>query len=162
MFLPKVLLKIDEKTSVSVNMTIYNVQKDSHNSKSYYIICLEDLRIEEEYIRKSFVHDITGLPNQLQSDKDLLALHAKVHMSKEKIAFVLLKLDNFEMLRAVIGSEQSTEILVKFAKHLEKLVLEQNVQIYHTYDDHFLLVFPFGYTWVGCQVVFISWYFSIK
>ncbi|MCW8821579.1 MAG: bifunctional diguanylate cyclase/phosphodiesterase, partial [Sulfurovum sp.] len=86
-----------------------------------------------------FRHQLTNLPNQLQIYQDLPAFFSKAHLEKNKLALILLHLDNFSMLRSIIGDEQANDVLKKLAKYLETAEISSNTSVYHTFDNHFLL-----------------------
>jgi len=55
------------------------------------------------------------------------------------VALVLLNLDNFSMIKAVVGYEQANRILIKFTNYLKNLSTNLHVSVYHTFDNNFLL-----------------------
>jgi polar amino acid transport system substrate-binding protein len=130
-------LRIFERKEIPVNVQLERVQ--TSDKVCQYIISIEDLSEKIEIKKSLFNHQITGLPNQLQSMKDLPALYSKIHLEKNKIALALMSFDNFVMLRSIVGYEESTEILKKFAKYLENVTKELSICVYHTFDNHFLI-----------------------
>jgi len=103
------------------------------------VITIQDLSKKKELSNAYFKHQLTNLPNQLQAYHDLPAFFAKAHLEKNKLALILMQIDNLPMLRSIVGYEQANGVLKKFAKHLETVGMSLNVSVYHTFDNHFLL-----------------------
>ncbi|NOR56645.1 MAG: EAL domain-containing protein, partial [Sulfurovum sp.] len=136
---PKTTLRISDTNEKIVNLYI-NIEQYEQAKKSYYgIVTIQDLSQSQATEALGFTHKLTGLPNQIQAMQDLPILYSKIHIENNKIALVLLSFDNFSRLRSIIGYEQSNEVLKKFATYLKSIVSKMNLNIYHTYDNHFLL-----------------------
>jgi polar amino acid transport system substrate-binding protein len=129
--------RVFEKEAVPINLHIERIQSSS--KKWMDVICMEDITEVKSNKENLLKHQITKLPNQLQSIKDLPALYAKTHLEKNKIALVLMSLDNFVILRSILGHEQSIGILKKFSDHLEEATKDLEVSSYHTFDNLFLI-----------------------
>ena len=135
-------IRFFRKQSIEVNLYFDSVKIGVPDTQKHLLISIEDLRQEQERSREKFQHQVTQLPNQLQAYQDLPAFFSKAHLNESKLALVLLHLDNFTMLRSVIGYEQSNTILKKFATYLSQTSKELNISIYHTFDNHFLMTLP--------------------
>jgi len=136
---PKTKLKISDDKVLMVNLFL-NVEQDEENKRNYYgIITIQDLSKTQENEALGYTHKLTGLPNQLKAMQDLPILYSKIHLENNKIALVLMGFDNFSRLRAIIGYEQSNQVIIKFSKYLKTIVSTMNLNIYHTFDNHFLL-----------------------
>lgn len=136
---PKTTLRISDRNEKLVNLYI-NIEKYEQTINSYYgIVTIQDLSKAQEIETLGLTHKLTGLPNQSKAMQDLPILYSKIHIENNKIALVLLSFDNFSRLRSIIGYEQSNEVLKKFATYLKSIVSTMNLNIYHTYDNHFLL-----------------------
>ena len=136
---PQSILKISDDDEIHINLYLDSIVMRMTDEVLCDVISIQDLRKEKERAKADFRHQLTNLPNQLQAYHDLPAFFSKAHLEKSKLALVLMQLDNFSVLRSIIGYEQANEILQKFAKHLEKLGMSLNVSVYHTFDNHFLL-----------------------
>ncbi len=136
--IPSTELLIEGKTSIPVNFTFYrNLQEENEWS---YVISIHDLRKEKELKEAEHRHKITNLPNQTQALADLNALYAKRHLSNEKMAIIVLDIDNFAKLRSLLGYEQTNKIMIKIAEYLSSLLEQKIFNLYHTYQNNFLLV----------------------
>ena len=134
---PQTLLRNNKmiETKINLHLDILLLGTSSY----YTIITIEDLTYIEKFDDMSFKHQLTALPNQTKALQELPILFSKIHTEDNKIALILLSLDNFSSLRSIIGFKQSNEVILKFSKYLSDIVSEMNVSIYHTFDNHFLL-----------------------
>ncbi|MFK5975150.1 MAG: GGDEF domain-containing phosphodiesterase, partial [Sulfurovum sp.] len=138
LFLPQSLIKTS-KGEINANVYIDTMLTKSIYSKCCKIISIQDLSKERERALDQYNHKLTGLPNEIKAVQDLPALYSKVHVENNKVAIVLLDIDNFTRLRSVIGYEQANTILLNFANHLKEIELKMHLKIYHTSENHFLL-----------------------
>ncbi len=136
---PQSTLKISKHDEIPINLYLDTIVMGMSNEVLCDVITIHDMTKEKEHSGTNFKHQLTYLPNQLQAYHDLPAFFSKVHLEKDKLALILLSLDNFSMLRSIIGYEQSNAVLKKFAGYLETLTKSLNVSVYHTFDNHFLL-----------------------
>ena len=135
-----VLLKVSEDDAIAIDLYMDTISEGTNNNTMYYkIISIHDLREEQKNASVQFRHQLTGLPNQIQALHDLPLFYSKIHLEKNKIALIIMNLDNFSQLRAIIGYAQANEILKKFAKYLAGIVSTLNISVYHTFDNYFLL-----------------------
>lgn len=136
---PHILLKVAEDAAIAIDLYMDTVSEGTNNTMYYKIISIHDLRKEEKDTNLQFLHQLTGLPNQIQALHDLPPFYSKIHLEKNKIALIIMNLDNFSQLRSIIGYAQANEILKKFAKYLAGIVSTLNISVYHTFDNYFLL-----------------------
>lgn len=136
---PKSNLKLSEGDEIPINFYMDTILMSLHNEEICHVVTIQDLSKEIERSNSYFRHQLTNLPNQLQAYHDLPAFFSKAHLEKNKLALILMHLDNFSMLRSIIGYEQSNDVLKKFARHLETVGINLNISVYHTFDNHFLL-----------------------
>ena len=137
------LLVDDENNeSLPVNLYIDSSAMGSKHDLWCNIISIHNLSKEKEMASEAYRHKLTNLPNQLQALQDLNKLYSKIHLDNKKLALVLINIDNFSQLRAIIGYEQGNVILVKLAKYLEQLAKESSFYVYHTFHNNFLLSIP--------------------
>jgi polar amino acid transport system substrate-binding protein len=136
---PQSVLKISEGDKIPINLYLDTIVMRMPNEVLCDVISIQDMTKEKERSGTYFKHQLTHLPNQLQAYHDLPSFFSKVHLEKNKLALMLLSLDNFSMLRSIIGYEQANAVLKKFATYLETLGKSLNVSVYHTFDNHFLL-----------------------
>ncbi len=136
---PRSLLKISKNDEIPVNVYLDTVVIGMPNDILCDVITIQDLSKDKELSSAHFRHQLTDLPNQLQVYHDLPAFFSKVHLEKNKLALILMHIDNFSMLRSIIGHEQANDVLKKFASYLQTLSAGFNISVYHTFDNHFLL-----------------------
>ena len=140
LFVPQTILKkANEKEEISINLYIESMIIDKNHKRPYKIITLQDLSKEHDRARLQYIHQLTGLPNDVQAVQDLPTLYSKVHLENNKIALILISLDNFIGIRSVLGYEKSNDVLIKFTKYLESFITDLSVTVYHTSENHFLL-----------------------
>ena len=136
---PHVLLKVSENDPIPIDLYMDTVSEGTKSNRYYKIISIHNLREDEKDTSEQFRHQLTGLPNQIQALHDLPPFYSKAHLEKNKIALIMLNLDNFAPLRSLIGHAQADKILKKFAKYLAGIVSTLNISVYHTFDNYFLL-----------------------
>ena len=132
----------NEKDEIPVDLYFNTSFIDMKDTIPGTILIINDMRKEKEKELLGYRHKLTELPNQVQALSDLNALYAKLHLSEQKISLVLMDLDNFSMLRSIVGYEQSNIVLVRFASYLQELADEFSFSVYHTVHNNFLLIMP--------------------
>lgn len=132
-------LKFSERDDIPIHLYLDTIVMKMPHAMVCDVVTIRELDKEKEHSRMYLRHQLTNLPNQLQIYQDLPAFFAKAHLEKNKLALILLHLDNFSMLRSIIGHEQANDVLKKFAKYLETVGTSANASVYHTFDNHFLL-----------------------
>lgn len=139
LFVPRTRVKGIGVEESEINLYIDKIERGKPSDKCCHIITIQDLNQEKEIYLQKHIHQLTHLPNQQQALEDLPALYAKVHKNNKKTALVLMSLDNFTMLRSVIGYEKANQLLITFSHYLEKITKGLKVQMYHTFENHFLV-----------------------
>ncbi len=125
--------------TIPINLYIDSSPLGSKHDLWCKIIFIHDLRQKEQHKIIGSIHQLSGLPNQAQLQHNLNALYAKLHLNNKKLAIVLIDIDDFSMLRSIIGHEQMNHLLVKFSNYLRSLPSNLNITVYHTYYNNFLL-----------------------
>jgi polar amino acid transport system substrate-binding protein len=128
--------------NIPINLYIDSTSMGSEYDLWCNIISMHDLSKEKERLTALHRHKLTHLPNQLQALQDLNKFYSQIHLDDKKLALVLVNIDNFSQLRAIIGYEQANIILIKFAKYLEQLSKRSSFYVYHTFHNNFLLIIP--------------------
>ena len=136
---PQSMLKMIRGKEILVNVYIDALVEESKSDKKYYIITMQDLTEVKKTSEMAYQHKLTGMPNQMKAMQDIPILFSKIHTQNNKIALALMQFDNFSRLRSIVGYEQSNEVIVTFSNYLTTIVSEMNVNVYHTFDNHFLL-----------------------
>lgn len=124
---------------IPVNLYIDSSLLESKHDMWCNIVSIHDLRQKAKEKSLKYQHQLTSLPNQNQLLHDLNALYSKTHLKKQKVALVLLDIDDLSNLRATLGYEQINSIVLKFTKYLQTLSQELEMGIYHTYYNNFLI-----------------------
>lgn len=124
---------------IPVNLYIDSSLLESKHDMWCNIVSIHDLRQKAKEKSLKYQHQLTSLPNQNQLLHDLNALYSKTHLKKQKVALVLLDIDDLSNLRATLGYEQINAIVLKFTKYLQTLSQELEMGIYHTYYNNFLI-----------------------
>jgi len=136
---PHTVLKISPNDQIAVNLYLDTVISGIPENIIYDVITIQDLSKDKELSSAHFRHQLTHLPNQLQAYHDLPAFFSKSHLEKNKLALILMSIDNFSMLRSVIGEDQANAVLKKVASYLQTVSTSFNISVYHTFDNHFFL-----------------------
>ena len=136
---PQSILKVIREKEILVNVYIDTLMEESESDKTYYIITIQDLTEVKKTSEMVYKHTLTGMANQMKAMQDIPILFSKIHTENNKIALALMQFDNFSKLRSIVGYEQSNEVIVTFSNYLTTVVSEMNVNVYHTFDNHFLL-----------------------
>lgn len=124
---------------IPVNLYIDSSLLESKHDMWCNIISIHDLRQKTKEKSLKYQHQLTSLPNQNQLLHDLNALYSKMHLKKQKVALVLIDIDDLSNLRATLGYEHINAIILKFTKYLQTLSSELAMGIYHTYYNNFLI-----------------------
>jgi polar amino acid transport system substrate-binding protein len=133
------MLRISEEDEIPIQLYIDMLVMKMPKEMVCNVVTIRESDKGKERSRIYMRHQLTNLPNQLQLYQDLPAFFSKAHLEKNKLALILLHLDNFSMLRSIIGHEQANDVLKKFANYLKTAGISENTTVYHTFDNHFLL-----------------------
>ena len=131
----------DVKQEIPINLYLDRTKRHRKDETWNKIVSIHDLRNTIKQRTSTLRHQLTGLPNQEQLVSDLNELFSKKHLDESKLALILIDIDNFSMLRSIIGHEQANKILIRFAEYLYNF--EQgsslDISVYHTHHNNFLL-----------------------
>jgi len=140
---PQSSLSINENMqSIPVNIYLDRFDTEGWHTEWCCIIVIQDLRKEYERSKVAYRHKLTNLPNQLQAKTDLNKIFSKIHLHNKKLALILIDIDNFSQIRALVGYTQSETMIIRFAQFLEYFAKENDFYIYHTFSNDFLLCLP--------------------
>ncbi|HFQ61051.1 MAG TPA: diguanylate cyclase, partial [Epsilonproteobacteria bacterium] len=131
--------ELDGSESIPINLYIDSSLLGSKHDMWCNIISIHDLRQKKKEKTLAYRHQLTSLPNQVQLLHDLNALYSKVHLNKQKLALVVIDIDDFSTLRSIIGYDQINVILIKFAQYLESMATRLDISVYHTYYNNFVI-----------------------
>ncbi len=137
---PQTILKLSEDKEIEIDLHLSRLLLAKGTHYYYDVITIYDLTQKHASDTMAHKHKLTQMPNQLQAEEDIPSLFAKIHAQKKKIAFVLMGFDNYARLRAIIGYEESNEVIIQFSHYLKNIISDMNISAYHTFDNHFLLI----------------------
>jgi len=130
----------DHDESTEVNLYFIDSYVKVGSKVPCTIVIIDSSRNEKSLL--AFKHKLTGLPSQVIAINTLNSLYAKLHLSENKIAVIIMNIDDFSTLRSIVGYDQSNKILLKFANYLSLLSKKSNFSVYHTDQNNFLLIMP--------------------
>jgi len=128
-----------KEDEIPINLYIDSSPLSSKHDLWCNIISMHDLRQKKQQKVIGFRHQLTGLPNQSQLIHDLNALYSKIHLREQKLALVLIDIDEFSTLLSILGYEQANEVLSKFGAYLQHISTKLDISVYHNYYNNFLI-----------------------
>lgn len=141
---PNITMSIgDNKDEILVNLYFdISTSADQDHLAWKYMVILHDLRMKEAYKVSEYRHQITKLPNQAQAIEDMNAFYSRSHLSHNKLAVIAISIDQFSEIRSMVGYHQLNKIMIKLAKYMKDLANKREVEVYHAYENNFLLIVP--------------------
>jgi len=107
-----------------------------------YIISLADRSREMDVTALRQRDHLTKLPNQAKAINDLGMIISKMHSREKTFALILLSLDNFTEIRAMLGYQQTDNLINRISRELKHLSKGMDSELYHMMRNNFLLVVP--------------------
>ena len=112
---------------------------DMHSKRKARFIILKNSTKAKEQDKFEHRHKLTKLPNHLKLQKDLQNTFVKLHLNDRNLAIISMEIDDFASLRAILGHEQTNNILITFANYLNHMSQEFSFSVYHTIHNSFIL-----------------------
>jgi len=138
---PKILFRrLESNKEISINLHLNRLLLGTKDTQYYTMLTMHDLSFSDQAVNMAHRHKLTNMPNQLQAEEDIMSLLSKIHLQDKSIAFVLMGFDNYAMLRSILGYKESNEVIIQFSKYLTAIVSDMPFSVYHTFDNHFLLI----------------------
>jgi polar amino acid transport system substrate-binding protein len=139
--LPQCRMETEGRDSKPI--TIY-AQKifDSNKKETIYAVVIHDLSKQEAEKCLVHAHQLTELPNEIQAKKDLNRIFSRSHLHNKKLALIVMEIDNFSQIRAMIGHEQAEKQLIQIARYLEAEAEAIGGFVYHMFMNVFMVVLP--------------------
>jgi len=135
----KLILEINHrKVPISLYISQYHTL-DVNSKRQVRVLVFKNIQRNSDDDKFKYKHKLTKLPNHLKLQKDLQNTFIKLHLNDRKLALVTMEIDNFASLRAIIGYEQTNNILVTFANYLNHMSQEFSFSVYHTIHNSFIL-----------------------
>ncbi len=107
-----------------------------------YIVGLSDLLAERELDTMRNKYYLTLLPNQNRAIYNLGMMVSKMNSQDRSFALVLISIDNFSELRAMLGYQLMDGMIIEIADHLKFITSKKDGEIYHVMRNQFLLALP--------------------
>jgi len=134
------LLKKRTEIPVRIHFEAYSISKKS--TKYDILIIISDISQElivTEYRNRDL---LTNLPNQNKAMLDIGIFMNKMNTTNKKFGLVLLGIDHFSDIRAILG-HISTDILIgKIVESLKYFAREIDSSVYQMTKNNFLLLIP--------------------
>jgi polar amino acid transport system substrate-binding protein len=134
------LLKKRKEISVRISFEAYFMSEKS--SEYDIIVIIQDIS-QELLVTKHRHRDLlTNLPNQSQAMLDIGMFMNKMNTTGKKFGLVLLGIDHFSDIRAILG-HRSTDLLIgKIVESLRYFAREIDSSVYQMTRNNFLLLIP--------------------
>jgi len=134
------LLKKRKEIAVRILFEAYFL---SPKSSEYDIIVLISDISQELLVTKHRHRDLlTNLPNQSQAMLDIGVFMNKMNTTNQKFGLVLMEIDHFSDVRAILG-HRSTDLLIgKIVESLRYFAREIDSSVYQMTRNNFLLLIP--------------------
>ena len=134
------LLKKRKEIAVRLSFEAYFISEKS--SEYDIIVIIRDIS-QELLVTKHRHRDLlTNLPNQSQAMLDIGVFMNKMNTTGKKFGLVLLEIDHFSDIRAILG-HRSTDVLIgKIVESLRYFAREIDSSVYQMTKNNFLLLIP--------------------
>ena len=134
------LLKKRKEIAVRISFEAYYISEKS--SEYDIIVIIRDIS-QELLVTKHRHRDLlTNLPNQSQAMLDIGVFMNKMNTTGKKFGLVLLEIDHFSDIRAILG-HRSTDLLIgKIVESLRYFAREIDSSVYQMTRNNFLLLIP--------------------
>ena len=134
------LLKKRKEIAVRISFEAYFISEKS--SEYDIIVIIRDIS-QELLVTKHRHRDLlTNLPNQSQAMLDIGVFMNKMNTTGKKFGLVLLGIDHFSDIRAILG-HRSTDLLIgKIVESLRYFAREIDSSVYQMTRNNFLLLIP--------------------
>ncbi len=110
--------------------------------KPHCIIGISDLSAESEISAFRQKDLVTGLPNQNRAIQDIGMIISKMHSEGRSFALILMSLDNFTELRAMLGYHKTDGLIMRVSEDIQYIAKGIESVVYHMMRNNFLLMIP--------------------
>ena len=110
--------------------------------KPHCIIGISDLSVESEISAFRQKDLMTGLPNQNRAIQDIGMIISKMHSEGRSFALILMSLDNFTELRAMLGYHKTDGLIIRVSEDIQYIAKGIESAVYHMMRNNFLLMVP--------------------
>jgi len=143
--------QVDDQKEFTVSAALVKLEKkvlikiflgSNHYPIPCYIIAMSDLSTELEISNFRHKDLLTKLPNQNRAVHDIGMSISKMHAQERQFALILISLDDFTELRAMLGYQETDNLISRISKHLHHIAKGIDSKIYHMMRNNFLLEVP--------------------
>ncbi len=143
--------QVNDQKEFTVSTTLVKSEKkvpikiffgSNHHPIPCYIIAISDLSTELEISTFRHKDMLTKLPNQNRAVYDIGMTMSKMHAQERHFALILISLDDFTELRAMLGYQETDNLISRISKHLQYIAHGMDSKIYHMMRNNFLLEVP--------------------
>jgi len=134
------LLKKRTEIPVRILFEAYSVSKKS--SEYDTIIIISDISQELMVTKHRHRDLLTNLPNQSQAMLDIGVFMNKMNTTNKKFGLVLLEIDHFSDIRAILGHISTDLLIGKIVESLKYFAREIDSSVYQMTRNNFLLLIP--------------------
>jgi len=106
------------------------------------VVAISDISAEKEIIAFRQQDQVTHLPNQSKAVSDLGMIISKMQAEDTPFALILISLDNFTEIRAMLGYQQTDSLIGRIARELQHIAKGLESELYHMMRNNFLIVTP--------------------
>lgn len=110
--------------------------------KRQLVIVIRDLREIFKEIASGERDPLTRLPNRTKSYTDFRMLCSKYHIKEDKIALMMVGIDDFLVTQSLLGHEQADKTVLTVADTLKSLSGPFGFRLYHLAYANFMLIYP--------------------
>ncbi len=110
--------------------------------KLHYVVAISDLSMEDEISSIRQKDLVTKLPNQNKAISDIGIIISKMQSQERSFALILISLDKFTELRAMLGYHNTDKLIVRISDDLQYIMQGMDSTVYHMMRNNFLLMVP--------------------
>jgi len=129
---------VHPKDKVEIKVFIAYIPKP----KPYYIVAMGDLSSEKTISAFRQKDLVTQLPNQNRAIYDIGMRISKMRSQEKSMALILISLDSFTELRAMMGYHKTDGLIVRISEDLQYIAKGLESTVYHMMRNNFLLTVP--------------------
>ena len=133
---------LKKRTEIPVRIIFETLSLSKKSSEYDIIIIINDIS-QELMVTKYKNRDLlTNLPNQSQAMLDIGHFINKMNLSSQKFGLVLLEIDHFSDIRAILGHISTDLLIGKIVESLKYFAREIDSSVYQMTKHNFLLLIP--------------------
>jgi polar amino acid transport system substrate-binding protein len=133
---------VQDESEIPIKLFLGRVEKPS----LCYVVAFGDISMETEITTLRQRDNLTHLPNQSRAINDLGMVISKMHSHGKQFALILISLDDFTEIRAMLGYHQTDSLISRIAKELQHIAKSMDSNLYHMMRNNFLLIVPDTHT----------------